>query len=173
MLEIEYEFREKDLLHYNELQMKNNEAFKKNINKNRLIYPGLMTIIGLFYWSYYSQVDTALYILAVAVLWAIIVPWALNWEFKQKLIGSYTKQEKADMFGKYHLIIEPGELIEKSPSGKHKMKWSELLRVDYSRSYVYIVIDIGTALVIPRETVNKGDLDQFRTQTAKMIDRYG
>lgn len=173
MLEIEYEFREDDLIHYNDLQRKNNKAFQSNLKKNRLIYPGVIAMIGLFYWSYYGHIDTALYILAVALLWGIMVPIALVWEFKQKVLGSYSEQEKKDMFGKYRLRIEPKELLEKSPSGKHKMQWSELLRVDYSQKYVYVVIDLDSALIIPRETVTEGDLEQFSKQVAKMIDMYG
>ena len=52
MLEIEYEFREKDLMHYNELQMKQNDAFKSNLKKNRLIYPGVMFLTALYVWGY-------------------------------------------------------------------------------------------------------------------------
>ena len=173
MLEIEYEFREKDLMHYNGLQIKNNETFKSNVKKNRLIYPSLIAVIGLFFWSYQGEAETAIYVLVVALLWCIVVPWALTWEYKQKIMGSYTAEDKKNMYGKYKLTIEPKELVEKSPSGKHKMAWSELLRVDFSQQYIYIVIDLSSALVIPRETVTVGDVDKFRIQAAKMIDMYG
>ena len=172
MLEIEYEFREKDLMHYNELQMKQNDAFKSNLKKNRLIYPGVMFLIALYFWGYEGQVETALYILAVALLWAIVVPLAQTWEYKQRIMASYSKKDIKKMYGKYRLVIEPTDLLEKSPTGKHRMPWSELLRVDYSQKYVYIVIDIGVALVIPRETVSTGDLVQFTEQAGKMIDRF-
>jgi hypothetical protein len=172
MLEIEYEFREKDLMHYNALQMKNNEAFNKNVQKNRLIYPGVMFLIALYFWAYEGQVDTALYVLGITLLWAIVVPIALKWEYQQRIMATYTNDEKKNMYGKYRLVIEPSDLYEKSPTGKHRMPWSELLRVDYSQKYVYIVIDIDVALVIPRETVSSGDLVVFTEQAGKMIDRF-
>lgn len=172
MLELEYKFREEDLMHYNELQMKQNEGFKSNLKKNRLIYPGIIFLIGLYFWAFEGKYETALYIAAVALLWAIIVPMALTWEFKQRIMATYSKDELKNMYGDYRLVIEPTELYEKSPTGKNRMQWSELLRVDYSQKYVYIVIDIGVALVIPRETVTKGDLVLFTEQAAKMIEKF-
>ena len=172
MLEIEYKFREQDLMHYNEMQMKQNDAFKNNLQKNRLIYPGVMFLIGLYFWAFEGQYDTALYTVGVALLWAIVVPLALTWEYKQRIMATYTKEELKNMYGEYRLVIEPTELYEKSPTGKHRMAWSELLRIDYSQKYVYIVIDINVALVIPRETIIKGDLVQFMEQAAKMIEKF-
>ena len=41
------------------------------------------------------------------------------------------------------------------------MAWKELLRVEYGEKYVYIYIDIDTALVIPVRSVTSGDLEKF------------
>ena len=49
MQEIEYQFREEDLIFYNELQYKNNEDYLKNIKRNRWIYPGVMLLVAFFY----------------------------------------------------------------------------------------------------------------------------
>jgi hypothetical protein len=51
------------------------------------------------------------------------------------------------------------------------MLWSDLVRVEYSKHYVYIYISLSTALVIPRETVKSGDLAAFAKQAEQMIDR--
>ena len=77
------------------------------------------------------------------------------------------------MFGTYTLTIDPANpqyLFEKSPSGKHKMAWEDLVRVEYGKRYVYIYISLNTALVIPVETVKKGNLEQFAAQAEKMIE---
>jgi len=52
------------------------------------------------------------------------------------------------------------------------MAWKELLRVEYGEKYVYIYIDIDTALVIPVRSVTSGDLEKFAEQADKLIDRY-
>jgi hypothetical protein len=36
MLEIEYEFREKDLIHYNELQIESSEDLQKKLKRSKL-----------------------------------------------------------------------------------------------------------------------------------------
>jgi len=173
MLEIEYEFREKDLIYYNELQIEKSEDLQKKLKRNRLFFPGMLVILGLFLWSYYSDFRTALYILTIAICWAIVIPQIIVLSFRRQILNSYTEKEKLAMFGLYTLRIDPKSLAEKSPSGKHKMPWKNLLRVEYMREYIHIIVDDGAALIIPRETVRAGDLVEFAKQVQKMIDLYG
>jgi len=175
MFEIEYEFREQDLIHFNELQFMRSEEIQQNIKKNRWIVPGVMSLIGSFYYFYYHDTSTSIYILALALLWSLLSPKIMMLDFQRQILKSYTEKEKANMFGTYTLTIDPANanyLQEKSPSGKHKMAWSELLRVEYGKRYVYIYISLTTALVIPVETVKKGNLEQFAEQAGKMIERF-
>jgi hypothetical protein len=51
------------------------------------------------------------------------------------------------------------------------MLWSDLVRVEYSKHYVYIYISLTTALVIPYETIKNGDLKAFAKQAEQMIER--
>lgn len=174
MLEIEYEFREEDLIHFNELQISRSEEIQNNIRKNRLIVPGVMALIGGFYYLYYQDALSAGYVMIIAMLWALLSPKIMMLDLRRQILTKYTDKEKANMFGAYTLIIDPANpkhLLEKSPSGKHKMAWEDLLRVEYGKRYVYIYIDLGTALVIPVETVKKGNLEQFAEQAEKMIER--
>jgi len=173
MLEIKYSFREKDLIHYNELQIEQSEDLQKKLRKNRLFFPGMLSILGLFLWSYYSDYRTAVYVITIAICWAIVIPQVIILSFRRQILTSYTEKEKSAMFGQYELRIDPKALAEKSPSGKHKMPWKELLRVDYVQDYVHIVIENGAVLVIPVETVIEGDIREFAKQVKKMIDLYG
>lgn len=175
MLEIEYEFREQDLVHFNEAQFLKNEEIQQNLRKNRWIVPGIMGLIGAFYYFYYHDISTSIYILLIAFIWAILSPKVMLLDLHRQILKNYNEKEKANMFGKYTLTIDPAQaqhLLEKSPSGKHKMLWSELVRVEYGKRYVYIFITLDTALVIPVETVTKGNLEQFAEQVEKLIDRY-
>ena len=176
MFEIEYEFREQDLIHFNELQFMRNEEIQQNIKKNRWIVPGIMGLIGSFYYFYYGDINTSGYVLLIALLWAILSPKVMLLDLRRQILKSYTDKEKVDMFGTYTLTIDPENpkfLHEKSPSGKNKMAWEELLRVEYGKRYVYIFINLSTALVIPVETIKKGDLEKFAEQAEKMIERLG
>lgn len=173
MLEIEYEFREKDLVHYNELQIDQSEDLQKKLKRNRLFFPGTLAVFGLFLWSYYSDYRTALYIVTISICWAIVIPQIIILSFRKQILKSYTEEEKQAMFGKYKLRIDPKALAEKSPSGKNKMPWKSILRIEHIRDYIHIVLQDGAALVIPIETVSSGDIKEFTQQVKKMIDLYG
>lgn len=174
MFEIEYEFREQDLIHFNEMQYMKNEEIQHNMKKNRWIVPGVMGLIGAFYYFYYADINTSAYIIVIAALWAILSPRIMMLDFRRQVLKNYTDKEKKNMFGIYTLTIDPANpkyLLEKSPSGKNKMAWEELVRVEYGKRYVYIYISLNTALVIPVETVKKGNLEEFAEQAEKMIER--
>lgn len=174
MFEIEYEFREEDLIHFNERQFMRNEEIQSNIRKNRWVVPGVMGLIGSFYYFYYHDMQSSGYIVVIAILWALLSPKIMMLDLRRQILKNYTYKEKNNMFGTYTLTIDPANpnyLFEKSPSGKHKMAWSDLVRVEYGKRYVYIYINLSTALVIPVETVKRGNLEQFAEQADKMIER--
>ena len=173
MLEIEYEFRERDLVHYNELQIDQSEDLQKKLKRNRLFFPGMLAIFGLFLWSYYSDYRTALYIVTISICWAIVIPQVIILSFRRQILKSYTEKEKLAMFGQYTLRIDPKALAEKSPSGKNKMPWKTILRIEHIRDYIHIVLENGAALVIPIETISEGNIEEFSKQVKKMIDLYG
>jgi YcxB-like protein len=176
MLEIEYEFREDDLIHFNEMRFMKTDEYRNQIKKNRWIVPGIMMLIGTFYYYYYADLKATGYIMLVAVLWALFSPQVIMLNIGRQVLKTYTYKERKNMFGTYVLTIDPANpnhLHEKSPSGKNKMAWSELVRVDYGKGYIYIYLDLSTALVIPEETLKRGDLKAFAKQVEKMIEMHG
>jgi hypothetical protein len=171
MYEIEYELREEDLTHFNELLLKDNQDLQKNLRKNRLIVPGIMFFIGMFYYVYYHDMMTTAYITFLAVGWGIISPYMMKMDMRRQFLESYTESERAGMLGVHKLTIEPTELSEKSPGGKHRTPWADMLRVEYLEKYIYIFIDMNSAIIIPLERVSSGDVDKFSQQAEDMIER--
>jgi len=171
MYEIEYEFREEDLVHFNELRLKDDLELQKSMRRNRLIVPGIMLFIGMFYYVYYADMMTTSYIALLAFAWGIFSPYSMKMDMRRQFLEKYTEQEKADMFGRHTLRIEQDYLAEKSPGGKHKTPWKDMLRVDYVDKYVHIFIDLDSAVVIPVETIKSGDLEKFSEQAESMIER--
>ena len=51
MLELEYEFREKDLVHFNEQRLASNVDMQKKIRQSSMLVPGVMLVFGLFYYG--------------------------------------------------------------------------------------------------------------------------
>jgi hypothetical protein len=174
MLEIEYEFREVDLIHFNERQFSRNQEIQDNIKKNRWIVPAVMFLLGGFYYFYYQDRNSAAYIILLAMLWGIFSPKVIKMDLRRQILNNYSAKEKSAMFGGYKLTIDPSQaqhLIEQSPSGKNKMAWGDLVRVEQTKEYIYIYITLNTALVIPLETIKSGDARAFATQVEKMIER--
>ena len=173
MFEIEYEFREEDLVHFNELRLKNDSEMQKTIRKSKLLVPGAMLLIGMFYYVYYGDMKTTAYIAVLAVAWGVVSPYVMKMDMRRQFLDKYTEKEKLDMFGRHTLKIEQDHLAEKSPGGKHKTYWKDMLRVDYVDKYVHIFIDLNSAIVIPVETIKSGNLEKFAEQAENMIDRLG
>jgi hypothetical protein len=174
MFEIEYEFQEEDLIHFNEIQFMRNEDIQHNIKKNRWIVPGIMGVIGAFYYFYYGDMKSSGYILVIAILWAVLSPKIMLLDLRRQILKEYTNKEKNDMFGLHTLTIDVENakyLQHKSPGGKDKFAWEDLVRVEYGKRYVYIYTDLKAALVIPVDKVKKGNLEQFAEQAGKMIER--
>lgn len=173
MFEIEYEFREEDLVKFNELRLARDPEMQKKIRQNRLLVPGVMLVFGLFYYVYYVDMMTTAYITLLALGWGIASPYIMKMDLRRQFFNKYTEAEKKALFGLHSLKIEPEYLHEKSPAGKHNTPWSEMLRVENLKDYVHIYVAIDAAIVIPRATVKSGDLKAFAKQAASMIDRLG
>ncbi len=172
MQEIEYEFREEDLIHFNEAHLENSPEMQKKIRNSRLILPGILAVIAIYYVSYLGDTLTGIYIFVLAAAWSYTSPIAMKYDMRRQILGNYTDKEKLNLFGQYKLSIDPQMLTERSPSGKNKMLWKDLVRVEYGNKYVYIYIDIKSALIIPVETVTKGDLETFAEEAEKLIDKF-
>lgn len=171
MLEIEYEFREEDLVHFNELHLASNLELQKKIRQNRMLVPGVMLVFGLFYYVYYVDMMTTAYITLLALGWGMASPFIMKLDMRRQFFNKYTKDEKKAMFGIHTLKIEPEYLLEKAPGGKHKTPWSEMLRVERHKDYIYIYVALDAAVVIPRATVKSGDLKAFAKQVESLIER--
>ncbi|MEY4767634.1 MAG: hypothetical protein RL637_273 [Pseudomonadota bacterium] len=172
MIEIEYEFRQEDLVHFNELCIAKNPLLQKELHRNRLFTPAAMFLIGFFYYVYYHDITTTAYIVGLAFLWAMISPYTTKMDFRRQILAKYTDAEKKDLFGIHKVIIDPNYLIDKMPGGRHKTAWSEVMRIEQNKEYIYIYTDLKSAIIIPLETVIQGNIEQFTTEAEKIIARY-
>jgi hypothetical protein len=172
MFDIEYEFRQEDLIHFNEIRVKKNPELQNEFRKHRFLILGVMLFVSFFYYLYYKDIEIPAYILVLGCLWIFgFKPYEMKIDIRRQILAKYTEAEKEAMFGEYKLSIEQDHLLEKSPSGKHKMAWKDLVRIEESDKYVYIYVDLDAALVIPKETLKSGDLKQFTKQAEGMIER--
>lgn len=172
MYEIEYEFREQDLIHFNEMRFKSNAGLQNEIRNHRLFIIGVILFVSTFYYLYYNDIEVPAYILSLGCLWLFVIkPYELRHDIRNQILSKYTEAEKAQMYGKYQLGIEQHYLVVKSPAGNEKLAWKELARLEYGNKYIYIYLDLDSAIIIPVETMKSGDLEKFAEQAEGMIER--
>ncbi|NOQ34583.1 MAG: YcxB family protein [Methylococcaceae bacterium] len=171
MFEIEYELREEDLVQFNEMRLKNNSDIQATLRKNSMFVPAVMMFIAMFYYFYYDDMPTTIYVTVLAVGWGIVSPYIIKMDMRRQILEGYKKEEREAILGEHKLVIEQDDLLDKAPGGKHRMPWEDMVRVEYVKNYVHIYTDLDSAIIIPVKTLIKGDLEKFADQADKMIER--
>ena len=172
MFEIEYEFQQEDLIHFNEMRFKKNKPLQEEMRKHRFLVIGVILFVSFFYYLYYKDIEVPGYMLVLGALWVFAFkPYEIKMDIRRQILAKYTEAEKAAMFGIYHLHIEQHYLVVKSPARKEKLAWKDLARVEYGDKYVYVYIDLDSALIIPVNSMKSGNLEKFAEQAEGMIER--
>ncbi|MCK4493463.1 MAG: YcxB family protein [Methylococcales bacterium] len=172
MFEIEYELREDDLTEFNEMRLKDNETIQAALRKNRLFVPAVMLFIAMFYYMYYNDLTTSLYVTVIAVGWGLVSPYIIKMDMRRQILEGYGEDERKEILGTHKLVITQEHLLNKTPGGnKHKYLWEEMVRVEYAKQAVYIYVDLDSAIIIPVERMASGNLEKFSEQAEKMIER--
>jgi len=171
MTEIQYELRERDLLAFNDHQLKNAEKLQKTLRLHQATIPGILSLIAMFVWFYYQDSLTAATIGVVAAGWGLGAPYFLKWSTRRRIAAMYTQEEKDRILGEYTLRIESNELVEISKSGESRIKWADVLRIEASKNYAFIFVALDSALIIPRQTVKKGDILEFFKDADQQIEK--
>jgi len=173
MTEIQYELRERDLLAFNEHQLKSVAPLQKTLRRHQSTIPGFLILIALFVWFGYQDSLTAAWIAAGGALWGVGAPFYLRWQTRRKIGRMYTAEDKARILGEYTLRIEPRELVEISKTGESRIPWADILRIEAGKNYAFIFVTLDSALIIPRATVKKGDIAVFFDEAKQLIDKAG
>jgi hypothetical protein len=171
MTEIQYELREKDLLAFNDHQLKSAEKLQKTLRRHQATIPGLMILIAMVVWFYYQDTLTAAWIGVAAVVWGLAAPFYIRWSTRRKIARLYTDEDKTRILGDYTLRIEPKELVEQSKEGESRIRWDDILRIEAIKNYAFIFVSLDSALIIPRATVKQGDIVEFFKEAEKRIEK--
>lgn len=173
MTEIEYEVREKDLIAFNEHQLQQSERIQKTIRRHQAIIPGIIAVLALILFFYFKDIPSAIYVILIAIGWGGGVPLFLKWSMRKQIRQLYTEEEKACVIGRYTLRATDKDLVEISQSGESQISWKQVLRVEAEKKYTFIFVTLDTALIIPRETVVKGNLHEFVKVVDERIEKAG
>jgi hypothetical protein len=160
MLEIEYELREQDLTAFTEHQLQDKEHYLKILRRHQITLPAVLALLGLVVWIYYANLLSAVYIGLIAVLWHYLSPVLVKYNIRHKILKLYSEADKQQLVGKYKLRLEPHTLTEIRGTQETRIPWRDILRIEVTKRYVFIYLDVDMALIIPRKTV-KGDIHKF------------
>ena len=170
MTELEYTLKEKDLLAFNEHQLQDAEHVQRAVRRNQAIIPGIIVIIALFYWFYYQDALSALYIALIGVAWGLLVPVYIRWNLMGQIKAKYSDEEKERILGDYTLRIQPNHLVEISNNGEIKTAWADIMRLETTRNYAFIYLDVDSAIIIPRKGVKNGSIHEFVAEADERIE---
>ncbi len=170
MTEIQYTLKEKDLAAFNEYQLKEAKDIQRSIRRHQAVVPGMIVTIALFYWFWYQDVFSAIYIAMIGVGWGMLVPAYIRWNLMSQIKAKYSDEDKQKILGDYTLRIQPKQLVEISNNGEVRTAWADVLRLETTRNHAFIYLDVNSALIIPRKGVSKGKILEFVSEANERIE---
>jgi hypothetical protein len=171
MVEIQYELRERDLVAFNDHQLKNSERVQKVLRRHQASIPAVLILIALVVWFYYQDTLSAAWIGISAGVWGLAAPFYIGWSARRKILRMYAPEEKERILGTYTLRAEPDALVEISRAGESRIKWEDILRIEAGKNYAFIFVTLDSALIIPRATVTAGDIAEFFDDCQERIEK--
>lgn len=174
MNEIEYELRDQDLLAFSEHQIQENKEHKKKLHWHQARVPAFLVAIALLLWFYYEDLISAAYVGIVALAWGFLVPAYMKWNTRKQLRSMYTDEDKRRLLGGYRLSVAQDALIEKKLDGEEsRIPWDEVLRIDVADKYLFIVVALDAALIVPRAGLKTKQLSAFLKAANERIAAAG
>jgi len=150
---ITYTFRKIDLFEFNEHHAKMNTAYGKSITRHQVIWPAVMVFIALFLVASTKDVLLGLLLITGAVLWGIFVSMRIKKNFYKHLMGSISDNDVATLLGEYTIELRETGLLETKPVGELLVAWDDIVKLEKSKSHLYIYLTDDAAIIIPKETL--------------------
>ncbi len=166
-----YKLEEKDLLAYQVYTASKSERINRKKKAGRII----MTIIALFLvLNFYSASNTmmTIYFSIVAVAVWIFYPRYFKWRYT-KLYSNFIVQNYSTKIGEEEIIeINKDHIFIKDNTGEGKFELSEVDSLIEVQEHLYIQLNIGTALVTPKDQVSNYSevIDKFKSLNIPIVD---
>lgn len=153
MSAITYTLRKIDLIEFNEHHAKMNTAYGKSLTRHQIIWPAVLVIISLFVISSTRDVLLGLLLITGAVLWSTVVATKIKKKFYKHIMSSISDDDVAVIVGEYTLELTPDGLLETKPVGELQVAWADVVKIEKSKSHLYVYLTEDAAIIIPKETV--------------------
>ncbi|MGB0915103.1 MAG: hypothetical protein ACPGVI_03480 [Crocinitomicaceae bacterium] len=166
-----YQLEEKDLLAYQVYTASKSERINRKKKAGRII----MTIIALFLvLNFYSASNTmmTIYFSIVAIGVWVFYPRYFKWRYT-KLYSNFIVQNYSTKIGEEEIIeIDQKSIFIKDNTGEGKFDLSEVESLIEVQEHLYIKLNIGTALVTPKDQVTNYQevINKFKSLNLPIVD---
>lgn len=162
-MEIEYKLNRIDYIEFQLFASTKSETSKRSKKRARnrvpIIYMVLGTILLIF-----ADMTIAIVFYLIGILWYLLYP---NW-IKRRYVKHYTKYVEENFKNRFETPIkvnfpENYELIETTDiEGESKFKTSEIEKIFDIKRFIYIKMNSGSYLIIPKYKIV--NIDKLRAQ---------
>lgn len=170
MVELQYKLRERDLIAFSEHDVRDDSDLQKQVRRHSTTIPGILCATALFYWFYFEDVVTALYVGVVGVVWGFLAPLYFRKDFRRKIIKQFSDEDLQRILGEYKLKIEKKALVEISPQGESRILWKDILRLELTKKYGFIYLDAHEALIVPLDKMSHDKIVEFADLVDERIE---
>jgi len=150
---ITYTLRKIDLFEFNEHHAKMNTAYGKSLTRHQVIWPAVLVVISVFLVSSTKDVLLGLFLITTAVLWSTLVTMRIKKSFYKQLMGSISDDDAATVVGEHTIELLGDGLLETKPVGELRITWGDIVKLERSKSHLYIYLTEDAAIIIPKETL--------------------
>jgi len=170
---ITYIFRKIDLIEFNEHHAKMNTAYGKSITRHKFIWPSVMAVMALFFVISLGDIALGLITITVAVLWGALVSTWIKKKFSKRLMGSISDDDVANLLGEYTIELTETGLLETKPVGELQVTWGDIVKLEKSKSHLYIYLTEDSAIIIPKKTLaDQKSLKPFYNELIKALKAH-
>ncbi len=153
MSSITYTLRKIDLFEFNEHHAKMNTAYGKSLTRHQVIWPAVLMVISVFLVSSTKDVLLGLFLITTAVLWSTLVTMRIKKSFYKQLMGSISDDDAATVVGEHTIELLGDGLLETKPVGELRITWDDIVKLERSKSHLYIYLTEDAAIIVPKETL--------------------
>lgn len=168
-MEIEYSLSRADYIDFQLFAATKSETIKKNKRKARNRLPIIYLILGTILLTLSDKAFAIIFYL-IGVLWYLLYPVLT----KKRYVKHYEKYVDENFKNRFDTLIKVKFLDDNNTietvdfEGESKFKTSEIERIFEIRRFIYIKMNSGSHLIIPKYKIDK--IDKLRDEL-KMISK--
>ena len=171
MCSVTFTLRERDLMTFASHLLARSPTMRAGLQRAAVFYAILCPIVG----GTISMLQNSVVPLGISVVFAPLVWWGYrSWyrsSYQRQVVRIAREGSNAALSGP--CIIEAGAewLRDRTAMTESAIRWLGLESVEETDTHVFLMLSPTSAHVIPRDTVNDGDLDRLAAVCRERMER--